>query len=603
MTFEHSWILVALILPLFLLSVLILKRPTGEMISFGKIQTRGELPRTRKKIFFSCGFLLLIVALARPQWGVRDEQVFDQSREVLIAVDLSRSMLATDLSPTRLDRAKIMIEGLLGPLKGERVGLLLFAGTAYLQSPLSPDYEIIREMIPTLTPEWMPQGGTDYTQMLKVASDAFASGQASDRFLIILSDGESTTQGWEEESDRLQKQGVKVLCLGLGTEAGTVVPSRGGGYTKDDRGAVVISKLEPKTLQEIAQRTGGVYRDSTQWVDLHALVQETVDRGKQGKFEEKRHEKKVERYQWFLGFSLLFFLLSFIYEMPVRLRARAMKIAALLFLWIGLGFQSIWAQTDPHALVKELARLSEQSRVKPQEWAGFAQQTIHFGEAAEVQTGIIETALAGVKKGEKEKPMETDWAKLREELESLLKKKKEQNKPNDSKDNKENKENKDQKNKEENKDPSQKKEGSSSQDNQSKGDQKDQNNSSGDQKQNNEPSDPQKGDQKENSAQSNPSNEQKSQTSPSGDKPENKEKKEPGQSGREGNQAPPKEPGGSQKVGGQQRDLDQMKIGKISKEERMQLNQVKQGDSPAKLFQVLEGKSKGPAKENQTKDW
>ncbi len=592
MTFEDPWLFIVLIFPLILLAVQLFRSPSARRIEFGKIQSRGELPCSRRKIFFSCGFLFLILALTRPQWGVRDEQVFDQSREVLIAVDLSRSMLATDLSPTRLDRAKIMIEGLLGPLKGERVGLLLFAGTAYLQSPLSPDYEIIREMIPTLTPDWMPQGGTDYTQMLKVASDAFASGQASDRFLIILSDGESTTEGWEEEADRLHKQGVKILTLGLGTEAGTVVPGRDGGYTKDARGAVVISKLEPRTLQEIAQRTGGLYRDSTQWVDLHALVQETVDQGKQGKFEEKRHEKKVERYQWFLAIALLLFLLSFIYEMPVRLKARAMKITALWILFLGMGGEFLKAQMNPEDLKKEISQLSNQSRVKPSEWAGFAERTIATGQSADVQLGIIETAIAAVNKGEKEKPMAADWVKLRAELEKLQKKKKDQQK-NDSKDNK------DQKNQEDQKDQ---KKDSSSKENQSSGEQKDQKGSEN-QKNPNDPSDPQKGDQKNNADKPNPTNEQKPQDSKSEDKPQDQEKKEGAKAGEEGKQDQGKEEGNSQKVGGQKRELEQIKMGKISKEEMMQLNQVKQGDSPAKLFQVLEGKSKGTGKENQSKDW
>ncbi len=586
MTFQHPWLFMGLIFPLILLGVQLFRGGPEAMSEFGKIQSRGELPRSRRKIFFSCAFFFLIFALARPQWGVRDEQVFDQSREVLIAVDLSRSMLATDLSPTRLDRAKIMIEGLLGPLKGERVGLLLFAGTAYLQSPLSPDYEIIREMIPTLSPEWMPQGGTDYTQMLKVASDAFAAGQASDRFLIILSDGESTTEGWEEEADRLHKQGIKILTLGLGTEAGTVVPGRDGGYTKDDRGAVVISKLEPRTLQEIAKRTGGIYRDSTQWVDLHALVQETVDQGKQGKFEEKRHEKKVERYQWFLAIALLLFLLSFIYEMPVRLKARAMKITALWIFFLGLGGEWLSAEMNPEDLKKEISQLSGQSRVKPSEWAGFAERTITTGQAADVQLGIIETAIAGVNKGEKEKPMAADWAKLREELEKLQKKKKDQQKN-------------DQKNQEDKKDQ---KQDSSSKENQSSGDQKDQSGSEK-QKNQNDPSDPQKGDQKNNADKPNPTNEQRPQDSQSGDKPQDQEKKEGAKAGEEGKQDQGKEEGNNQKVGGQKRELEHLKVGKISKEEMIQLNQVKQGDSPAKLFQVLEGKSKGTGKENQSKDW
>ena len=122
---------------------------------------------TRPRLWLWFGLALCIVALARPQWGVIEEQVFDQSREVLIAIDLSRSMLAQDVKPSRLDRSKLLIQSLLDGLKGERVGLVLFAGTAFLQSPLSADYEILREFLPALNPDYLPEGGSNYRRCSK----------------------------------------------------------------------------------------------------------------------------------------------------------------------------------------------------------------------------------------------------------------------------------------------------------------------------------------------------------------------------------------------------------------------------------------------------
>src|SRR5690606_34307084 len=123
-------------------------------------------PATRPRVWLYAGLALSIVALARPQWGRIEEPVFDQSREILLAIDLSRSMLTPDVKPSRLDRAKLLIQSLLEKLAGERVGLVVFAGTAFLQSPLSADYEILREFLPALDPDFLPQGGSNYGALI-----------------------------------------------------------------------------------------------------------------------------------------------------------------------------------------------------------------------------------------------------------------------------------------------------------------------------------------------------------------------------------------------------------------------------------------------------
>ncbi|HEX2101153.1 MAG TPA: VWA domain-containing protein [Candidatus Synoicihabitans sp.] len=164
-------------------------------------------PRVQWRLWL--GLVLLVGALSRPQWGRIEEQVFDQAREVLIAVDLSRSMLAPDVPPSRLERAKLLITSLLERLEGERVGLIVFAGTAFLQSPLSADYEILREFLPALGPDFLPQGGTDYQAMLQTALDAFGEGPGADRFLIVLSDGEAQSEEWQKHVTALRDRGVR----------------------------------------------------------------------------------------------------------------------------------------------------------------------------------------------------------------------------------------------------------------------------------------------------------------------------------------------------------------------------------------------------------
>src|SRR5271170_2639025 len=133
-------------------------------------------------------------------------------------------MLSPDVKPTRLERSKLLIQSLLDKLSGERVGLIVFSGTAFLQSPISADYEILREFLPALGPDYLPEGGTNYRQLIDTSLEAFAGGSSADRYLIILSDGEATDDDWKERIPDLAKRGIRVIGLGVGTSAGGMIP-------------------------------------------------------------------------------------------------------------------------------------------------------------------------------------------------------------------------------------------------------------------------------------------------------------------------------------------------------------------------------------------
>ncbi len=288
---------------------------------------KSKIESRKSKILLCLGLAFATVAIARPQWGRIEEPVFDQSREILIALDLSRSMNATDIKPTRLDRARLLVSGLLSRLKGERVGLVVFAGTAFLQSPLSSDYEILRDFLPLLNSDYLPQGGTDYTMLLNTALSSFGQSDNADRFLIILSDGEANDTTWRSLIGKLKERNIRVIALGVGTEAGSIMSDGKGGLIKDERGAVVLSRLEPKTLQELAGSTNGVYADASAWVDLADLVDKTVATGRKGEFREENRVRLAERFQWPLAAALAFLCLSYFFEFPVRPKNRAIRLA------------------------------------------------------------------------------------------------------------------------------------------------------------------------------------------------------------------------------------------------------------------------------------
>lgn len=406
---------------------------------------------TRGRLMLWLGLAFGVVALARPQWGRVEEPVFDQSREIVIALDLSRSMLAPDVRPSRLERGRLLIQGLLDGLRGERVGLVVFAGTAFLQVPMSADYEVLNEFLPALNPAFMPVGGTDYEAMLRAVLDAFSAGGTADRYLIILSDGESQTDTWRDFVDDLRKKNIRVIGLGVGTAQGAFIPDESGGYVKDERGAVVLSKLNSSTLQELASATNGVYTDASAWVDLGALLKLTVAAGHRGEFKERIQVRQLERFQWALAPALLCLLLSLWREFPVRPRVRNLPLAtdtgkripdtgkqlvtaatiALLFL-SGFRFPvSGFAAEDTSAYAAPLSNLVERLSAQPElsagDFATLARETITWGQRLQgagqaVTPGPVRDAQAGVDAGEKLDAKAADWSRLRNDLEELLKK-------------------------------------------------------------------------------------------------------------------------------------------------------------------------------------
>jgi Ca-activated chloride channel family protein len=573
---------------------------------------------SRPRYWLCAGIVLAIVALARPQWGRIEEPVFDQSREILLAIDLSRSMLTPDVRPSRLDRGKLLIQSLLERLEGERVGLLVFAGTAFLQSPLSADYEILREFLPALGPDFLPQGGSNYGALLDTAIQAFGATNSADRFLVILSDGEATDEDWRTKLAALKEKNVRVLGLGVGTAEGGMIPDGSGGLVKDERGAVVMSKLESATLQELARETNGIYRDASAWVDLAGLVNETIETGRKGQFVEKNTVRLVERFQWPLALGLWCLFVSFCYEFPVRPRVRDLKLApetmkpttdagktsaaaatsALLLLttaltWLTPTFAAVsLAQPptppgspaakpeEPSALAKIIGRLAAVDTPTGRDWAELARETVTWGSRLQsgqqpVPEGPVRDALAAVDAGEKLDRKTADWPKLREELQALLEKKDEE------KQEKQDQQNQDQQNQDQNQ--------------QQKQDQKKQ-----DQKQKADQQKQQQSQEKDESSQSNESageqqkqeaKQQQDDQSAFGDMNKKEEPPPP----------EPKSPQDMQQVGGAEKQPEAEPRDPALALPLQKLDQLRNQDSPAHLFQLMEGERK-PTKKTG-KDW
>ena len=215
--------------------------------------------RTARAVLQCLGALLLIVALGGPRWGFHWQEVRRQGIDLIVAIDTSRSMLATDVKPNRLARAKLAVQDLLAQLEGDRVGLVAFAGSAFVQCPLTLDHGAFVESLNAMEVGLIPRGGTALAAAIDAGLEAFEGREGSHQALVLITDGEDHEGDVEEAAKRAGERGVKVFTVGIGTTDGELIPEGSGGFVKDRRGQVVKSRLGEETLKEIAVDTGGVY--------------------------------------------------------------------------------------------------------------------------------------------------------------------------------------------------------------------------------------------------------------------------------------------------------------------------------------------------------
>jgi len=446
MSWGAPWVLLGLLLPLGLAGGLAVRRrrrdaglpPTLLRLSLSGRQLRpGDARAARMPWLLLLALALGLVALARPRWGEPRDFAVEQAREVMIALDLSRSMLVDDVAgASRLDRARELLRGLLDRLQGERVGLIVFAGTAYVQVPLSSDYRIIREFLPLLEPGYVPRGGSDYAGMLKAAREGFTPDPETDRYLVVLSDGESTTEGWREQVGDLARRQVRVLAFGLGSEKGGLVPAHG---EAEDEPAV-ISRFQPSTLRALVASTEGVYEHVGPATDLGTVLAATVEQGRKGRYERLLGEARPERFAWFLAPALLCALLGLWREIAVRPRLRrTLQVAGAAVLAVAfagpvrghdergddkIAFSVSVESTAAQRLLDLVEHLARRG-YDAADVRLMVEETINYGIEAQtrhllLQPGAINDAIAATHEGERVAPQAANWGYLRAQLQKIL---------------------------------------------------------------------------------------------------------------------------------------------------------------------------------------
>ena len=261
-------------------------------------------------LFFTLGFICLSIGLARPQIGAKLSERTTKGAEVMIALDVSNSMLAEDYSPNRLDRAKLAISKLVDRLQGDRIGLIVFAGTSFVQLPITTDYVSAKMFLGSIDTGSVPVQGTAIGDAILTAARGFSAQSEKSRAIIVITDGENHEDDPVEAARTAHDDlGVLVYTIGVGSSEGQPIPMDGD-LLRDKNGDIVVTRLDEKTLRDIASAGGGAYvHAGNDEFGLNPIIDD-IRRMEDEEFSSVVFEEYDEQFMYFLGFALIFFVVE-----------------------------------------------------------------------------------------------------------------------------------------------------------------------------------------------------------------------------------------------------------------------------------------------------
>lgn len=328
---EHLYALLLLpLLALFFWAALAARKRAVQR--FGKPSLMAQLMPGRSRYrhywklsLFLCALALLAIGWANPQYGTKLMKYQRKSVDVVIALDLSQSMWAQDLSPSRLERARRFSQELTEGLRAERLGLVFFAGSAFLQSPITTDYKAIDLALRAASPNMIGNQGTAIGEAIELAAKAFEENNKSHKALIIITDGETHEAGALPAAKQAAQEGLIVYTVGVGTAEGGFIPVVQNGremYKRDPSGTPIRSRLDEAMLRELAEAAGGSYFNlSDGSKQVVQVLKQRIDGMEKRAFEQRTFSEHESSFQWFVGLALLLLLAEFL--LPYRSKKRA----------------------------------------------------------------------------------------------------------------------------------------------------------------------------------------------------------------------------------------------------------------------------------------
>ena len=277
----------------------------------------SKAKKTTKFILYIIGFSFLVLGICNLQTGSKIKDVKREGADIMICLDVSNSMLAQDLSPNRLERSKLAIEDMIDKLQGDRLGIIVFAGEAYVQLPITTDYSSAKLFLEGISNKIVPVQGTNIADAINKAVESFGKDEGKNKAIVVITDGENNEEANSSAVDAAEeaaKKNIVIHTIGVGSEKGVPIPNIidgvVSGYKKDNSGNTVVTKLDPKILQDISAATNGVYvQASTSDIGLDAILNKIAELDKK-QLESKMYTDYEDQFQWFLGAALLFLVME-----------------------------------------------------------------------------------------------------------------------------------------------------------------------------------------------------------------------------------------------------------------------------------------------------
>jgi len=319
---EKIWIWVLGIIPVIILCFIILQIWKYKSQSkFADKQLLKRLSPNRslfksilKLVVLSLAFACLAIALVNPKIGTKLETVKREGVDIVFAIDVSKSMLAEDIAPNRLEKTKQLVTQIINNLASDRVGIIAYAGKAFPQLPITTDYAAAKMFLQSMNTDMLSSQGTAINEAIKLAKTYYDDEEQTNRVLIIISDGEDHSEEAASVAEEANEEGIRIFTIGVGDVKGGPIPEKRNGivlnYKKDSNGETVITRLNEEMLINIAENADGIYingRDTKKVVDN---ISEILNKMDKTEFEAKQYADFKDQFQWFLGFALIFLFLD-----------------------------------------------------------------------------------------------------------------------------------------------------------------------------------------------------------------------------------------------------------------------------------------------------
>ncbi|SNR51076.1 VWA domain-containing protein [Lutibacter flavus] len=310
--------IIPVIFVLFLLVFWWKKRKQKQFADTGLIDKLSPERSTFKsflKILAIClGLAFLMISLTNPKMGTKLETVKREGVDIVFALDVSKSMLAEDIAPSRLEKAKQIITRVIEKLGSDRVGIIIYAGNSYPLLPITTDHAAAKMFLQNANPDMVSSQGTAINEAIERAMTYYDNDEQTNRFLFIVSDGEDHEENTVSLAQEATKEGIKIYTVGVGSEKGGPIPIRNNGavisYKKDNKGEVVITKMVEKVLRDIANEGNGKYINGNRTQETIDIIEDILLKAEKSEFETKKFSDYKDQFQWFVGLGLLFLIID-----------------------------------------------------------------------------------------------------------------------------------------------------------------------------------------------------------------------------------------------------------------------------------------------------